>query len=112
MNKKEISHFRRQFKPDNEYLTINHLFNVYVQKETGDKFHHDSTPLEILDIDTQDLVLNNHKMVLSGTLDAKLFTLKFKRESAKDNAAQHTLYQSIQANNQTDKERLMLEMVE
>ena len=112
MNKKEISHFRRQFKPDNEYLTINHLFNVYVQKETGEIFHHESTPFEMLEIETQDLFLNNFKKVLSGTVDAKLFTLKFKRESAMDNAAQHTLYQSIQANNQTDKERLMLEMVE
>ena len=112
MNKKEISHLRRQFKPDNEYLTINHLFNVYVQKETGEIFHHESTPFEMLEIETQDLFLNNFKKVLSGTVDAKLFTLKFKRESAMDNAAQHTLYQSIQANNQTDKETLMLEMVE
>src|SRR5699024_6304085 len=112
MNKKEISHFRRQFKPDNEYLTINHLFNVYVQKETGEIFHHESTPFEMLEIDNHDLFLNKFKKVLSCTVDAKLFTLKFKRESAMDNAAQHTLYQSIQANNQTDKERLMLEMVE
>lgn len=80
MNKKEISHIRRQFKPDNDYMTIQDIFNVYVQKETSEIYHHESSAFEMLDKETQDLFLENFKKMLTGQVDTKLFTLKFQPE--------------------------------
>src|SRR5699024_4678707 len=80
MNKKEISHIRRQFKPYNDYMTIQDIFNVYVQKETGEIYHHESSAFEMLDKETQDLFLENFKKTLTGQVDTKLFTLKFQKE--------------------------------
>ena len=91
MNKKELSHIRRQFKPDNELMTINDIFNVYVQKETGDIYHHETNPFNLLEKETQEMFLDNFKKVLTGTVDAKLFTLKFKREEGNDNLTQNIL---------------------
>lgn len=80
MNKKDISSIRRQFKLDNERLDIKEIFNVYVQKETGDIFHHVSHPFDMLERETQELFFVNFKKVLAGQLDRKLFELKFKRD--------------------------------
>ena len=44
MNKKDIAAIRRQFKLDNELMHIETIFNVYVQKESGDIYHHVSQP--------------------------------------------------------------------
>src|SRR5699024_11526566 len=84
---KEISHIRRQFKPENEHLKINNIFTVYVQKETGDIYHHEMNTFNLLEKETQEQFLNNFKKVLTGTVGAKLFTLKFKRETDIANTA-------------------------
>src|SRR5699024_6140966 len=96
MNKKDIASIRKQFKPDNEYMNIREVFNVYVQKETGDIFHHVSTPFEMLERETQDLFYDNFKKVLTGRVNEKLFPLKFNREIEEN--TQHLLYQSLQIN--------------
>lgn len=77
MNKNDIAMIRRQFKPDNEYMEIGSIFNVYVQKETGDIFHHEIQPFHLLDKESQDLFFTNCKKVLTGQVNAKLFTLNF-----------------------------------
>src|SRR5699024_7000 len=95
MNKKEISHIRRQLKLENEHLKINNIFTVYVQKETGDIYHHEMNTFNLLEKETQELFLNNFKKVLTGTVGAKLFTLKFKREQDIANTAQDKLYKGL-----------------
>src|SRR5690625_7718671 len=80
MNKKDIAVVRRQFKLDNELIDIETIFNVYVQKESGDIYHHVSQPFALLDKESQELFLVNFKKVLTGQLDSKLFELKFKRD--------------------------------
>ena len=112
MNKKEISQIRRQFKPDNEYMTINNVFNVYVQKETGEIYHHETNPFELLEKETQDLFLNNFKKVLTGTVDAKLFTLKFKRDNNNQNQTRNLLYEGLHNQDESQKQAFMIEMVE
>ena len=39
MNKKEIAELRRQFKKNNELLTIHEIFNVYIMKESSEIYH-------------------------------------------------------------------------
>src|SRR5690625_7231832 len=101
MNKKEISHIRRQFKPENEHLKINNIFTVYVQNETGDIYHHEMNTFNLLDKETQELFLNNFKKVLTGTVGAKLFTLKFKRETDIVNTSQDTRYYGFEKDDLT-----------
>ena len=112
MNKKEISHIRRQFKPENEHLTIDDIFTVYVQKETGDIYHHETNPFNMLEKETQDLFLDNFKKTLTGTVDAKLFTLKFKREEGIDNLTQNILYEGLHTKDKDEWQNHMLEIVE
>lgn len=112
MNKKEISHIRRQFKPDNEAMSIYDIFNVYVQKETGEVYHHETGSFELLEKETQDLFLNNFKKVLTGTIDSKLFTLKFKREDQLKNLTQTILYDGLHTNDKEIWQTHMLEIVE
>lgn len=112
MNKKEISHFRRQFKPDNENLSIDNIFNVYVQKETGDIYHHETNAFGMLEKETQDLFLDNFKKVLGGTVDSKLFTLKFKSDPQNKNETQTVLYDSLHTDDKNEWQNHMLEIVE
>src|SRR5699024_11201956 len=95
MNKNEFSRIRRHFKANNEHLKINNIVTVYVQKETGDIHHHEMNTFNLLEKETQELFLNNFKKVLTGTVGAKLFTLKFKREPDIANTAQDTLYDGL-----------------
>lgn len=110
MNKKDIATLRRQFKLDNELLNIETIFNVYVQKESGDIYHHISQPFHLLDQESQELFFVNFKKVLTGQLDAKLFELKFKRNV--EDSAQGILFDGLQAENKEDWEEYMLEIVE
>lgn len=112
MNKKEISHIRRQLKLENEHLKINNIFTVYVQKETGDIYHHEMNTFNLLEKETQELFLNNFKKVLTGTVGAKLFTLKFKRETDIANTAQDTLYDGLETDDLAEWQNKMLEIVE
>lgn len=110
MNKKEISHIRRQFKPDNDYMTIQDIFNVYVQKETGEIYHHESSAFEMLDKETQDLFLENFKKTLTGQVDTKLFTLKFQKEI--EDSTQTVLYDGLYTEDREQWQAHMLQIVE
>src|SRR5699024_9971590 len=110
MNKKEISHIRRQFKPDNDYMTIQDIFNVYVQKETGEIYHHESSAFEMLDKETQDLCLENFKKTLTGQVDTKLFTLKFQKEI--EDSTQTVLYDGLYTDDREQWQAHMLQIDE
>src|SRR5699024_742704 len=100
MNKKDIAAIRRQFKLDNELMHIETIFNVYVQKESGDIYHHVSQPFELLDQEAQELFLVNFKKVLAGQLDTKLFELKFKKNV--EESTQDILFDGLQATERED----------
>ncbi len=110
MNKKDIAAIRRQFKLDNELMNIETIFNVYVQKESGDIYHHVSQPFELLDQEAQELFLVNFKKVLAGQLDTKLFELKFKNNV--EDSTQDILLDGLQATEPEDWQEYMLEIVE
>lgn len=110
MNKNDIANIRKEFKLDNELLEIREIFNVYVQKESGDIYHHVSQPFEILDLETQDLFLVNFKKVLSGQLDSRLFELKFKRDV--EHGTQSILYEGLHSDDTDEWQEYMLELVE
>lgn len=110
MNKKDIAAIRRQFKLDNELMAIETIFNVYVQKESGDIYHHVSQPFDLLDKESQELFLVNFKKVLTGQLDAKLFELRFKQEVEDD--TQGILYDGLHVDETEDWKENMLEIVE
>lgn len=110
MNKKDIANIRKQFKLNNHLMNIREIFNVYVQKESGEIYHHASQPFQMLEQEAQELFLANFKKVLTGHLDTKLFELKFKREV--EDSTQAILYEGIQADTTEDWKEYMLEIVE
>src|SRR5699024_7643726 len=110
MNKKDIAAIRKQFKPDNELMHIREIFNVYVQKESGDIFHHVSTPFELLDFETQDLFYDNFKKVLTGRVNEKLFPLKFNKDV--EESTQTTLYEGLETEDSEVWQAYMLQIVE
>lgn len=110
MNKKDIANLRKQFKLDNELMEIHEIFNVYVQKESGDVYHHESQPFDLLDIESQDLFLVNFKKTLTGQLDSKLFELKFDRDV--EDSTQETLIDGLRAGDKDDFQDAMLEIVD
>ncbi|MDX5475233.1 MAG: DUF4317 domain-containing protein [Bacillaceae bacterium] len=109
MNKKDIAHFRKQFKPENEALKISDIFNVYILKESSDIYHYQSQPFEMLDKEQQELFLNNFKKMLGGQLDEKLFELKFRREA--ENNSQLILHQGLLSADMDGWKEQMLHMV-
>src|SRR5690625_1620324 len=82
------------------------------QKETGEIYHHEMNTFNLLEKETQELFLNNFKKVLTGTVGAKLFTLKFKRETDIANTAQDTLYDGLETDDLAEWQNKMLEIVE
>lgn len=110
MNKKDIAHIRKQFKPGNDLLKISDIFNVYIMKETSEIYHHQSQPFEILDQDQQEIFMNNFKKTLTGQLDEKLFELKFQRE-AEDNS-QLILHQGLLSSDVEVWKEQMLQIVD
>lgn len=109
MNKKDIADIRKQFKLNNAKMNIREIFNVYVQKETGEIYHHMSQPFQMLDQESQELFLANFKKVLTGHLDAKLFELKFFRDV--EYSTQTILYEGLHAEFTDDWEANMLDVV-
>jgi hypothetical protein len=110
MNKKDIAQVRKQFKKDNDLLKISSIFNVYIMKESSDIYHHQSQPFEMLDSEQQELFLNNFKKLLGGSLDEKLFELKFQRDA--ENNSQLILHQGLLSSDVEDWKERMLQMVE
>ncbi|MEH7111350.1 DUF4317 domain-containing protein [Neobacillus niacini] len=109
MNKKDIANIRKQFKVDNHLMQIREIFNVYVKKESGEIYHQVSQPFQMLEQEPQELFLANFKKVLTGTLDAKLFELKFQRDV--EDSAQSILFEGLQADTSDDWNESMLEIV-
>jgi len=109
MNKKDIANIRKQFKLDNYNMQIREIFNVYVQKESGEIYHHVSQPFQMLEQEAQELFLSNFKKVLTGHLDAKLFELKFKRDV--EDSTQMFLFEGLQQETTEDWKEYMLEIV-
>jgi hypothetical protein len=109
MNKKDIANIRKQFKLNNHYMDLREIFNVYVQKESGEIYHHVSQPFQMLEQEAQELFLANFKKVLTGHLDAKLFELKFQRDV--EDSSQMFLFEGLQADTADDWKEYMLEIV-
>lgn len=110
MNKKDITSFRRQLKPDNDLLKLHEIFNVYIMKDSREIYHEETTPFELLEKDQQELFLNNFKKVLAGQLDRKLFELKFADNG--ENETQLTLHESLLPENRETWTDHMLDIVE
>lgn len=110
MNKKDIANIRKQFKLNNDLLRIKEIFNVYVQKETGEIYFHVSQPFQLIEQEAQELFLKNFKKVLTGQLDSKLFELKFVQGI--ENSTQTTLYEGLHAHSTDEWKEYMLSVVE
>lgn len=77
MNKKNIADIRKQFKTEDTLLNIKEIYNVYAKRETGEIVYSVKQHFSMLELEQQELFIGNFKKVLTGTLDAKLFDLKF-----------------------------------
>lgn len=110
MNKKDIAFFRKQFKPNNDLLKLQDIFNVYIRKDSKEIFHHESKPFELLEGEEQQLFMNNFKKVLGGKLDEKLFELKFIRDV--ENSSQLILHEGLISEDVDDWKEQMLLLVE
>lgn len=95
MNKKDIAHFKRQFKPDNERLTISDILNVYIMKASSEIYHYEYRPFAMLEREQQELYLLNFKKMLGGSPDEKLFELRFQEEA--DNHTRKILHEGLLA---------------
>ena len=109
MNKNDIANIRKQFKLNNDLMKIREIFNVYVQKESGEIYHHISQPFQMLEQEAQELFLQNFKKVLTGNLDTKLFELKFRYEV--EDSTQNILFQGLHVGS-SDWQENMLQIVE
>ncbi|MGV3487575.1 MAG: DUF4317 domain-containing protein [Tuberibacillus sp.] len=110
MNKKDVANIRNQFKLNNDLMTIQDIFNVYVMKESSEIYHQESQPFSMLEQEQQELFMSNFKKVLTGQLDVKLFELKFQREA--ENNSQQILYHGLEAGDTETWKDQMLMMVE
>ncbi|MFD2706843.1 DUF4317 domain-containing protein [Salibacterium lacus] len=110
MEKKDVASLRRQFKVDNDTLTISEIFHVYIMRDTSEIYHHQSQPFEMLDREQQELFMNNFKKVLTGQLDEKLFELKFQRDV--ENSSQLILHKGLLSTETEDWKEQMLHMTQ
>lgn len=109
MNKKDIANIRKQFKLDNDLMSIREIFNVYVKKESGEVYHYIGQPFQMLELEAQELFLANFKKVLTGSLDAKLFELRFQRDV--EESTQSILFEGLRADTTEDWKEHMLQIV-
>lgn len=106
MNKQDIAHFRRYLKTNQELLTIEDLYHVYILKESHEIFHEESVFFSLLEEDEKELFLQNFKKVLSGQLDKKLFPLAF--QSNEEPSTRSILYEGLTAKTGTWKEKMLI----
>lgn len=109
MNKKDIANIRKQFKLNNDRMNIQTIFNVYIMKGSSDIYHQECRPFGMLEQEQQELFLGNFKKVLTGSLDTKLFELKF-QESA-ENHSRDILYEGLETGDLEEWQTQMLSMV-
>ena len=110
MNIKDIANIRKQFKLNNNLMEIQEIFNVYIKKESGDIYHHVCQPFQMLEKEAQELFLANFKKVLTGSIDAKLFELKFQRDV--EDSTQTILFEGLQVESTDYWKEYMLQIVE
>ncbi|MCZ0703534.1 hypothetical protein J2T56_001735 [Natronobacillus azotifigens] len=110
MNKKDIANIRKQFKPDNDLLKVKEIFNVYIMKESSEIYHQQSQFFDRLDPDEQELFIHNFKKVLTGTVDEKLFALKF--QTNVEDPTQLILHQGLLSEEADSWKDYMLRVVE
>ena len=110
MNIKDIADIRKQFKLNNNLMEIQEIFNVYIKKESGDIYHHVCQPFQMLEKEAQELFLTNFKKVLTGSIDAKLFELKFQRDV--EDSTQTILFEGLQVESTEYWKEYMLQIVE
>lgn len=91
MNKKDIATLRREFKVDNDLLTIGNIYNVYVRKESSEIYYEENRSFSMLELEDQELFMANFKKILTGKLDVKLFEVKFRRED-QESEEEHTQF--------------------
>lgn len=116
MNQKDIADIRKRFKLDTDLMNIAEIYNVYIQQETSEIFHEESSAFSLLEREQQELFLDNFKKVLGGKLHAKLFEVKFQPQEEQEDHAQRLLYEGLQAEPadewKTAMQRIALKMVE
>lgn len=114
MNKKDIAQIRRQFKMENDLLTISHIFNVYIRKESNEVYYEEIRPFEVLEREQQELFITNFKKVLNGKQDVKLFEVSFRRDPDEyvEKHAQDLLFEGLKAEDPEDWKESMLDMAE
>ncbi|WP_138752188.1 DUF4317 domain-containing protein [Paenibacillus sinopodophylli] len=110
MIKKELAHIRKQFKLDNDLLSLFDILNVYIMKESNEVYHYERQPFVLLDREKQELYMSNFKKLLTGELDQKLFELKFMAEA--EDPSQVLLHQALVTGNSEEWNDLMMLMVE
>jgi len=109
MNKNDIANIRKEFKLNSPKMNIREIFTVYVQKETGEIYHHMCQPFQLLDQEAQELFLANFRKVLTGHLDSKLFELRFIRDV--EDSTQTILYEGLHSEITEDWQQYMLDVV-
>lgn len=77
MNKKDLSAFRRQFKPDSYSMKLKHLFTAYIKKDNKNILYAELASFDTKSESEQEIYLGNFKKLLTGGLNTKLFELTF-----------------------------------
>lgn len=94
MNKKDLNKMKKEFKLDSSLLKIKEIYNVYIKRDGNCPLFSKFNYFEMLDSETQELYLANFKKILGGTLNTKLFELKFNDENNENNS-QKVLYNML-----------------
>lgn len=112
MNQKTIADIRKHFKAETDLLTIQTIYNVYIQQENNEIYHEARTRFAMLDEEQQDLFFINFKKVLGGKVGSKLFEVRFQRPSEEElSETQQTLYDGLHAEDEEAWEGHMKDIV-
>jgi hypothetical protein len=87
MNKKDLSAFRRQFKPDSYYLKLKKIYTAYVKKDNQNIMYAELSSFDMKSEAEQEIYLGNFKKLLTGGVNIKLFELTFD-DTAPENEGQ------------------------
>lgn len=94
MNKRDLNKMKKEFKLDSNLLKIKEIYSVYIKKDGCCPLFSKFNYFEMLDTEAQELYILNFKKILGGTLNTKLFDLKFSSE-AEENNSQKTLFKML-----------------
>ncbi len=91
MNKQDISALRKEFKVDGSYLEIMQIYSVFIEAQSREAIHREGGLFETREDEVQELFLGNFKKLLTGSLDSKVFELRF-NPSEDEESGQRLLY--------------------